>query len=205
MSLAEGATLEPLGVAIHAVDLGHLAVGDAVAVFGCGPIGLLIGRVAQLAGARMVCLTEVLPHRAAAATGLGLPVALDASRDDLVRQIMDGTGGDGVDVAFEAAGSETATAQAIEVLRPGGTLVLVGYWKTERVAVAGIRAMRKGLTIRFVRRMKNTFARAVALARDGHVKLSALITHEFPLERVAEAFARAEQRAPDVVKAIITL
>jgi L-iditol 2-dehydrogenase len=205
MSLAEGAALEPLGVAVHAVDLGHLAVGDVVAVFGCGPIGLLIGRMAQLAGARAVWLTEVLPHRAAAAAGLGLPVALDASREDLVRRLMEGTGGEGVDVAFEAAGSETATAQALEVLRPGGTLVLVGYWRTERLTLAGIRAMRKGLTVRFVRRMKNTFPRAVALARDGHVKLSALITHEFPLERVAEAFARAEQRAPDVIKAIVSL
>ena len=95
MSLAEGALLEPLGVAIHAVDLGHLAVGDAVAVFGCGPIGLLIARVAQLAGARLVCATELLPHRAAAAGGLGLPLALDATRQDIVPQIMDRTGGGG--------------------------------------------------------------------------------------------------------------
>ena len=69
--------LEPLGVAIHAVDLGHLSVGDAVAVFGCGPIGLMIARVAQLAGARLVCATEPLPHRRAAAARFGATVALD--------------------------------------------------------------------------------------------------------------------------------
>lgn len=205
MSMTEGALLEPLGVAIHAADLGHIAVGDAVAVFGCGPIGLLIAQVARLAGASLVCATEPLPHRAAAAAALGLPPALDARLPDLTRHIMERTDGQGVDVAFEAAGSEAATAQAIEVLRPGGTLVLVGYWKTEQVTLAGIRAMRKGLTIRFVRRMKNTFPRAVQLVREGRIELAALVTHEFPLEAVGEAFARAERRSPDVVKAVVTL
>jgi L-iditol 2-dehydrogenase len=205
MSTTEGALLEPLGVAIHAVDLGHLAVGDLVAVFGCGAIGLLIAQVAHLGGAGLVCTIEPLPHRAAAATAFGLPPALDANLTDLARRIMERTGGQGVDVAFEAAGSETSTAQAIEVLRPGGTLVLVGYWRTEQVRLAGIRAMRKGLTIRFVRRMKNTFPRAVRLVREGRIKLAALVTHEFPLDAVDEAFERAERRAPDVLKAVVTL
>jgi L-iditol 2-dehydrogenase len=205
LSLAQGALLEPLGVAIHAVDLGHLSIGDSVAVFGCGPIGLLIARVAQLAGARLVCAADVLPHRAAAAAAIGLAPALDATRPDLVRRLTDETGGDGIDVAFEAAGSETATAQAVEALRPGGTLVLVGYWKTASVTFPAIRAMRKGLTVRFVRRMKNTFPRALALARGEHVCLPALVSHQFPLDRVAEAFERAERRVPDVVKALVTL
>jgi L-iditol 2-dehydrogenase len=205
VSLAQGALLEPLGVAIHAVDLGHLSVGDGVAVFGGGPIGLLIARVAQLAGARFVCVTDVLPHRVAAAAALGIRPALDAASSDLVRRLTDETGGEGIDVAFEAAGSETATAQAVEALRPGGTLVLVGYWRTASVSFPAIRAMRKGLTVRFVRRMKNTFPRALALARGERVRLPALISHEFPLDRVAEAFERAERRVPDIMKAVVTL
>jgi L-iditol 2-dehydrogenase len=65
--------------------------------------------------------------------------------------------------------------------------------------------MRKGLTVRFVRRMKNTFERAIALVRDGLVDVQGLVTHEFPLAQAAEAFARAEQRTPDVVKTVIRL
>jgi L-iditol 2-dehydrogenase len=197
--------LEPLGVAIHAVDLGHLAVGDAVAVFGCGPIGLMIARVAHLAGARLVCATEPLPHRRAAAARFGATVALDPAADEVVREMKRQTGGYGVDVAFEAAGSESATVQAIQALRPGGTLVLLGYWKRGQVTLPGITAMRKGLTVRFVRRMKNTFERAIALVRDGLVDVQGLVTHEFPLAQAAEAFARAEQRTPDVVKTVIRL
>ena len=75
-----GAAIEPLGVAIHAVDLGHIALGDRVAVFGCGPIGLLISRVAQLAGTRQVYVSEPLTHRRQAAVQFGAAVALDPSR-----------------------------------------------------------------------------------------------------------------------------
>ena len=199
------AVLEPLGVAIHAVDLGHLAVGDSVAVFGCGPIGLMIVRVAQLAGARMVYATEPLPHRRAAATRFGAGTVLDPAAQDVAREIKSHTDGYGVDVAFEAAGSEAATVQAIQALRPGGTLVLLGYWKQDQVAIPGITAMRKGLTVRFVRRMKNTFERAIDLAGRGMVDVASLVTHEFSLEQVAEAFVRAERRGPDILKVVIRI
>lgn len=201
-----GATIEALGVAIHAVDLGHLALGASVAVFGCGPVGLMVARVAQLAGARLVCATEPLPHRRKIAPQFGVDAAFDPEDDDdVVRGIRERTGGDGVDVAFEVAGSASATVQAVKVVRPGGTLVLVGYWEADEVRLPGITAMRKGLTIRFVRRMKHTFPRAIELVRRGEVNLPALVTHEFPLGQVAEAFARAEQRAPDIVKAVVLL
>jgi L-iditol 2-dehydrogenase len=203
--LSVGATIEPLGVAIHAVDLGHLAFGGAVGVFGCGPVGLMIAGVAPLAGARLVCVTEPLAHRRKVAAQLGVAAAFDPAEDDVVGGIKDRTGGEGVDVAFEVAGSHRATADAVRALRPGGTLVLVGYWEADEVTLPGITAMRKGLTIRFVRRMKHTFPRAIDLVARGQVNLAALISHEFPLARVAEAFARAERRSPDVVKAVVVL
>ena len=204
-SPAATVVLEPLAVAIHAVDLGHLSVGDVVAVFGCGPIGLMIARVAQLAGARLVCATEPLAHRRAAATRFGGSTTLDPAAHDVVREIKGQTGGYGADVAFEAAGSESATVQAIQALRPGGTLVVLGYWKEDQVAIPGITAMRKGLTVRFVRRMKNTFDRAIDLARRGLVDVASLVTHEFSLEQAAEAFVRAERRGPDILKAVIRM
>ena len=126
-------------------------------------------------------------------------------RDDVVQAIRDATHGDGVDVVFEMAGSQSATTQALDVLRPGGTAVLVGYWKSDQVTIAGIRAMRKGLTLRFVRRMKNTFERAIDLTRLKLVDLESLISHEFSLDDVIEGFARAEKRGPDMLKAVITL
>jgi L-iditol 2-dehydrogenase len=200
-----GAAIEPLGVAIHAVDLGHLVLGASVAVFGCGPVGLMVAGAAQLAGARLVCAAEPLPHRRKIATQFGVAVAFDPAEDDVVRGIRDRTDGDGVDVAFEVAGNPSATVQAVQAVRPGGTLVLAGYWEADAVTLPGITAMRKGLTIRFVRRMKHTFPRAIDLVRRDQVNLAALVTHEFPLDRVAEAFLRAERRTPDIVKAVVVL
>jgi L-iditol 2-dehydrogenase len=200
-----GAVSEALGVAIHAVDLSHLRVGETAAVFGCGPIGLLIARVAQLAGASPILASEPLEHRRKAASLFGVALAYDPDREDVVRAIRERTGGDGVDVAFEAAGSESATVQAVDAVRPGGTLVLVGYWKADQVTLPGIRAMRKGLTIRFVRRMKHTFPRALELVRQGVMNLPALISHEFELSKVGEAFAQAEKRGPGYLKTVITL
>ena len=202
---AVGAATEPLGVAIHAVDLGHLTLGDSVAVLGCGPIGLLIARVAQLAGAARVVATEPLAHRRAAAPKFGIATVIDPTREDAVQRILEETGGIGVDVVFETAGSPEATEQAVRVVRPGGTLVLLGYWKFDQVTLPGITAMRKGLTVRFVRRMKNAFPRAIDLVRRNLVDLSLLITHEFPLDDIAHAFERAELRAPDVIKAVVTM
>jgi len=199
------AIIEPLGVAIYAVDLGHLKVGCRVAIFGCGPIGILASRVAQLSGATVVCATEPLPHRRKAALQYGATAVFDPGTDEVVRAIREVTHGEGVDVAFEMAGSQSATEQALEVLRPGGTVVLVGYWNADQVTLPGIRAMRKGLTLRFVRRMKNTFERAIELAQCGLVDLKGLVSHEFCLDDVVEAFARAEKRAPDVLKTVITL
>lgn len=205
MSLPLGAVSEALGVAIHAVDLSHLRVGESAAVFGCGPMGLLIARVAQLGGASPVLASEPLAHRREAASLFGVSAAFDPDRDDAVGAIRESTGGDGVDVVFEAAGSESATVQAVDAARPGGTLVLVGYWKVDQVTLPGIRAMRKGLTIRFVRRMKHTFPRALDLGRRGLVNLPALISHEFEFSDVAEAFARAEKRSPNFLKTVVTL
>ena len=205
VTFAVGAVSEALGVALHVVDLSHLKVGHSVAVFGCGPIGLLIARVAQLGGASVVLASEPLAHRRSAAALFGVEAALDPARDDVVRVIRERTGGDGVDVAFEAAGSESATIQAVDVVRPGGTVVLVGYWNTDHVGLPAIRAMRKGLTIRFVRRMKHTFPRSLDLLQRGLVNLPALISHEFEFSAVSEAFVRAEKRSPDFLKTVITL
>ena len=205
MPFPVASAIEPLGVAIHAVDLGHLKTGCRVAIFGCGPIGILAARLARLSGATVVCASEPLPHRRAAAAQHGATAVFDPRDGDVVRGIREATQGEGVDVAFEVAGSQTATEQALEVLRPGGTAILLGYWKADQVTLPGIRAMRKGLTFRFVRRMKNTFERAIDLAQSGVVDLKSLISHEFSLDEVVNAFALAEKRGPGVLKAVITL
>ena len=179
-----GALLEPLGVAIHAFDLGHVQLADTVAVLGCGPIGLLIAQVARAAGAHVVVATDPLPHRREAALRAGAEQAV--APEDLPDTQ--------VDVAFEAAGAQQAVDQALQLARPGARVVLAGIPGDDRTSFSASLARRKGLTLVMARRMKAVYPRAVALVQSGRVELDWLVTHRFPLERSAEAFATAAAR-----------
>ncbi len=115
MTYAQGAILEPLGVALHAINLGGLRLGDKVAVIGCGPIGLLIAQLARLSGAQDVFGSDVLDHRLRMAEKQGVSLAINAQRQNPVRTILDATHGRGVDVGFEVAGALEPPEPAAEV------------------------------------------------------------------------------------------
>jgi len=190
----DGAMLEPLGVAIHAVDLGHLRVGMTVGVFGCGVIGLLIVQLAKLSGATNIIATDILPHRVAAAKALGAQHVILAGDRRGVEMVRAASGGRGVDVAFEAAGDQDAVEAAVAVVVPGGKVVLVGIPADDKTSFPASVARRKGLTIKLVRRMKQTYPRAINLVTNGQVDVRSLVTHRFGLEQAAEAFETAERR-----------
>ena len=124
ISDADGAMLEPLGVAIHTVDLGKLKAGMTVGVFGCGPVGLLILQVAKLSGAAKIIATDKLAHRVDAAKRLGADEAFLVDEDSRLEEIRAATNGRGVDVAFEAAGTQVAVDTAVSAVSPGGMVVL---------------------------------------------------------------------------------
>jgi L-iditol 2-dehydrogenase len=199
---ADGAMLEPLGVAIHSVDLGKLKAGMTVGVFGCGPIGLLIVQLARLAGATNIIATDVLPQRVDAAKSLGAHHAFLAedSREleepalSVVEMIRAATQGRGVDVVFEAAGEQSAVDAAFSAVLPGGKVILVGIPDNDRTSFNASLARRKGLTIKLVRRMKHTYLRAIDLVSKDLVNVRSLVTHRFPLDQTAEAFRLAARR-----------
>jgi len=194
LSDADGAMLEPLGVAVHAVDLGHVPLGASVAVIGCGPIGLLLIQVARAAGAARVVAADPLAHRRAAAAARGADEVLDPAGDDYAERLAGFTGGLGVEVAFEVAGTDPAIAAAMEAVRPGGRVVLVGIPSVETSSFPASVARRKGLTIAMVRRMKEVYPRATALVVAGLVDVRGLVSHRFPLSEADDAFTTAVAR-----------
>jgi L-iditol 2-dehydrogenase len=201
----EGAMLEPLGVAIHSVDLAHLKPGQTVAVLGAGPIGLLIAAVARASGASAVYMTEPLAYRRQFALDYIADAALDPYEKgtDVVAEIMRLTGGRGVDVAFEAAGASEAPQQAAAVTRIGGKVIIAGIPADDTMTVNASTVRRKGLTIKLVRRMKHTYPRAIRLVQTGMVDVKSLVTHTFPLERTAEAFEIVAAYDDGVLRAVI--
>ncbi len=196
------ALLEPLGVAIHAVDLARIRVATSAAILGAGPIGLLVLQVARLAGADPVFISDRLPWRLELARKYGgLP--LNCDKENLSRRILDQTHGLGVDVAIEAAWGADSVAEAAEIARPGGRVVLVGIPSDDLLTMKHSTARRKGLTIVMSRRMKHTYPRAFRLVERGHVDVRNLVSHHFPLKRAAEAFQLNTEYRDNVIKVIV--
>jgi L-iditol 2-dehydrogenase len=196
--------LEPLGVAIHAVDLAHFHVGDSAAILGAGPIGILILQVARLAGADPVFVTDRLSWRLDLARRFGgIPIHFE--QEDPVRNVREHTGGLGADVVLEAAWGDATVGQAAEIARPGARVVLVGIPSDDRLEMKHSTARRKGLTLVLCRRMKHTYPSALHLVQRGLVNVQALVSHHFPLRQAAEAFRINTEYRDNVNKVIIDI
>ncbi len=197
LSDADGALLEPLGVALHALDLGHPRLGQSAAVIGCGPIGLMLIQLLLAGGAARVVAANPLPHRRRAAVRFGAQAAgPKLGAPDLAGPELGGNrnGAAEVDTAFEVAGTDDAVHAAMTVVRPGGRVVLAGIPDGDRTSFRASVARRKGLTIAMSRRMNDAYPRAIALAASGRVDLASLVTRTVPLAEVTDAFATAARR-----------
>ena len=193
-----GALLEPLGVAIHALDLARLKPMASVAVLGVGAIGALLLQVARSCGAGRIVAVDPLAYRRRLASELGADaVAADA------KGVLVETDGRGVDVVLEATNSPDGPQHAAEAVRVGGRLVLVGIPTGNRFAFDAALVRRKGLTIKMSRRMRHVYPRAIAMVQAGKVRLDPLATHRFDLASTPEAFALQADYLDGVVKSVI--
>jgi L-iditol 2-dehydrogenase len=192
VSDTDGAVLEPLGVAIHSVDLGHLPLAGTASVIGCGPIGLLMIQLLKVAGARSVLAVEPLAHRREAAERMGADQVCEPSASP---------GEADVDVAFEAAGNDEGVALALASVRPGGRVVLAGIPGADVISFGASLARRKGLTIAMVRRMNEVYPRAISLAERKAVDLASVVTSRSGLGGITDAFGAAARRTG--LKAVI--
>lgn len=194
ISPQEGAMLEPLGVAIHALRLGKVFPGMDVGVYGAGPIGLLTIQIAKLAGASRIFATDKLSKRLEYAQECGATNVMLADGSE-IDQIRSATNHRGLDVTFEAAGDDGEAVQtAVQTAKNGATVVLIGIPSEDKTSFKASAARRRGLTIKLCRRMKNTYPTAIRLVSQGKVNLKPLITHQFRLAEFNKAFEIAAKR-----------
>jgi L-iditol 2-dehydrogenase len=182
----QGVLLEPLGVALHAIDLAGPVDGLSLGVIGCGPIGLVLMAALRDLGAGRIAATDLLPHRLEVAAALGATDLLGApdGSDPFVE-----AGGTGFDVVFETAGDDIALQRALSAARPGGRVVLVGIPDGDRTSFTASLARRKELTITMCRRMlPGDLARAAVMAERGIPGLGSLVTHRYGLGSSTAAF-----------------
>lgn len=194
----EAVMLEPLGVAIHAVDLAKPRLLEKVALLGCGPIGLLILQVLKVAGAGQVLAVDPQPHRRDMAAKLGADwtgADVDALRAETERA--------GCPLVVEATNAPEGFRDAVRAARIGGRVVMVGIPDGDSYTLPAAETRRRGLKIKFARRMGEVYPRAVELVADRRIDVASMVTHEVGLDEAPDAFRRHAEMAPGVIKSLI--
>lgn len=194
--------VEPLAVASRAIARGRVAPGDDVVVIGPGPVGVLVAAAARAAGAGRVVAVGTRPERLALAQRFGADVVVDA-RDTLlgVRAAL----GRAPDVVIEAVGAVAAQRDAVRLVRRGGRVVLAGACGAgaELVLRADEDLLTREIDLLPSFLSAGGFEPAIALLRRAEFPFEELVTHRFPLERVADAFELVRTRSDGVVKAVL--
>jgi L-iditol 2-dehydrogenase len=198
----QGALVEPLAVAIHAARLPRSLIARDVVVLGAGTIGLLAGQVVRAYGARRVVLTDPLPARRAAAAQVGLhAVAPPGDGAQVVSEEY--FAGRRPDAIVECVGAEATLRQAIEWVRKGGEVIVVGVFGRDALVPAGLIQDREIVVRGSLMYVRSDFEEAVRLIGEGHVRVDPLVSHRLPLEAVGEAFRIAGSRAA-ALKVLVT-
>ncbi|MFA4029364.1 MAG: hypothetical protein GDYSWBUE_000036 [Candidatus Fervidibacterota bacterium] len=200
-----GALCEPLAVALHAINMSDMKPAATVAVLGCGPIGLALIQAALASGASDVIATDIYPLRLAKAKELGASHVFNANEVDAVEAILDVTGGAGVDVVFEAAGSVVTQRQSFSVVKSGGVIVLVGMTAEATTEVPLLDLITREYQVRGILRYANSYPQAVAFTILGRVNLLPMVTHRFPLDKAVEALELSDTRKDESIKVMITM
>jgi len=196
-----------LSTGFGGAETGRVRIGDTVAVFAQGPIGLCATAGARLMGAATIIGVETLPERTEIALEMGADHVVDFSRGDPVAEIMRITGGRGVDVAIEALGRQETFEAALRVLRPGGTLSSLGVYSTDlRIPLdafaAGLGDHRILTTL--CPGGKERMRRLIEMVEMGRVDTARLVTHRFGLDDIEAAYDLFAHQRDGVLKVAIT-
>jgi len=199
LSFEQGALIEPLAVAVHALEMAGKPDWKNAVVVGCGPIGLLVGFCLGYAGIENLLLCDISPQRVKRAAGLNFQ-ALNSADENLMDRVMEMTRGEGADIVFECAGSAPAALQMCDLVRPRGRIIMVSVHKEphpvdlraitfKEISLLGTRVYTRG-----------DFRRAIDMLPD--LPYRGIISHRFELQRGAEGFEVMGQAA-DACKVII--
>jgi alcohol dehydrogenase len=188
-------------------ERGDVKIGDIVAVFAQGPIGLCATVGARLMGASTIVAVDRVPERLALARRLGAHHVVDFSKTDPVAEILRLTDGRGVDVAIEALGTQATFEACLRVLRPGGTLSSLGVYSSDLTIPLGAFAAGLGdhkIVTSLCPGGKERMRRLMAVIASGQVDLGAMVTHRFKLDDIEAAYDLFSNQRDGVFKVAIT-
>ena len=192
---------EPAAVSLHSLKQAGVSLGDSVAIFGAGPIGLMLAAFAAAWGALKIILLDIDQTKLDFAKSLGYNYVLDAKDENFVEQVMDITDGKGVDVAVEGAGAAPAYAGCLKIVKPMGQVVLMGnplgdmplsqkdYWEILRKQLSVHGTWNSSYT-----QAVNDWQVALEAMAEGRLDVSQFITHRFDFSDCNKAFDMVNER-----------
>ncbi len=202
LTMDQAVMTEPLSIGIHAQRLGGLAPGARIGILGSGPIGLCTLLACRAAADCVVYVTDLIDERLKVASRCGAAWTGNPRHTDVVKAIR-ATEPLGLDAVFECAGQQETLDQAIDLLKPAGTLLILGIPEVDRVSFPIHTLRREELVIKNVRRQNRCVDDAIEMIAQRRINIEPLMTHRFPLAETAAAFELAAAYRDGVIKAFI--
>ena len=197
-----GSISEPLAIGIYAVKKSGSVKGLNIGILGYGPIGMSVMLAAKAEGAHGYYVTDKIDKRLAIALKEGATFTGNPLKDNMVELIRKKESL-GLDVVFECCGQQEAFDQAVEILKPGGRLVVVGIPEFDRWSMDGETTRRKEISLQFIRRQVDCVETTLELMKSGIISIDNMVTHRFPFSRTKEAFDLVAEYKDGVMKAMI--
>ncbi len=205
VSTMEGALIEPLAVGFHAAMQGGARFGQRALVFGAGCIGLVSLLALKALGVSEVYVVDVVASRLQKAEQLGASAVVNGAEEDVAARLAELTGGEGIDLAIETSGSETAANQAIGAAKKGSVIVFVGYGRTGRTTLSMSLALDKELTFKTVFRYRHIYPLAIRAVAEGRVNLKGVVSHVFGFDELQRAMDLSVSDKEKIVKAVVKI
>ena len=204
MTYEDGAMLEPLSVALAGVKRADIRLGDAVLVCGAGPIGLVTAMCCRAAGCEPLVITDIDEGRLKFAKEVvpgvqTLQVKIGETAEQFAERVADLMDGEEAAVAMECTGVESSIAGAIQSVKFGGTVFVIGVGKNE-IKMPFMRCSVREVDLKFQYRYSNTWPRAIRLLKSGLIDLKKLVTHRYKLEEAVDAFKTAADPKTGAIK-----
>jgi L-iditol 2-dehydrogenase len=202
VNLKQGVLVEPLSIGIYAARFLNTSNTKSIVIFGVGPIGLSVLTAVQELNINSVYITDKIDHRLNVAQNAGAHWTGNPDKSDIVKEIKEKEP-QLLDAVFECCGEQDAINQAIELLKPGGSLIIVGIPTVDRISMDIHTLRRKEISITNVRRQNNCMWHAIDYIDKSEGGLDFMLTHTFALEQAKEAFDIVEGYKEGVIKAVI--
>lgn len=205
MSLEEGAMIEPLAVAVHAVRRMGDMTGKDVCVLGAGPIGILVAQAAKGMGAARVMITDISEVRLQKAAECGIDFCINTKETNFGEALLQSFGPDKADVIYDCAGNDITMGQAIQYARKGSTIILVAVFAgMAKVDLAVLNDHELDLNTSMMYRSED-YEKAIELADSGKVQLKPLISQRFPFQKYLEAYKYIDENRETTMKVLIDM